>query len=127
MKKDKLKNKKSTFPKEENVDQNEANAKEGNNDFPGYPIYPSDDDIYHKEKEEKDMNPEYPFKTKKPNEVSGELNEKDFDEDMTGSDLDVPGSESENEQENDENEDEENDYYSLGGDDHENLDEDKGD
>ena len=50
-------------------------------------------------------------------------NEKDFEEDMTGNDLDVPGAELDDEQENIGSEDEENNYYSLGGDDHENLDE----
>jgi hypothetical protein len=46
---------------------------------------------------------------------------------MTGSDLDIPGAELDDEQESIGSEDEENNYYSLGGDDHENLDEDKGD
>ncbi len=27
-------------------------------DFPGYPIYPSSNDIYHKDKEESELNPE---------------------------------------------------------------------
>lgn len=60
-------------------------------------------------------------------EKPGKMNEKDFEEDMTGNDLDVPGAELDDVQENIGSEDEENNYYSLGGDDHENLDEDKGD
>ena len=43
-----------------------------------------------------------------------------------GEELDVPGSEDDDENEKIGEEDEENNYYSLGGDAHENLDEDKG-
>jgi hypothetical protein len=42
----------------------------------------------------------------------------------TGADLDVPGSETDDGNENIGEEDEENNYYSLGGDNHENLEED---
>ncbi len=44
----------------------------------------------------------------------------------TGDDLDVPGSELDDDSEDLGEEDEENNYYSLGGDNHENLEEDKG-
>jgi hypothetical protein len=47
-------------------------------------------------------------------------------EDMSGDDLDVPGSELDDQQESVGSEDEENNYYSLGGDDHNDLDENKG-
>jgi len=53
-------------------------------------------------------------------------NEKDFEDDMSGGDLDIPGSELDDQQESIGSEDEENNYYSLGGDDHNDLDEDKG-
>ena len=43
---------------------------------------------------------------------------------MIGSELDVPGSELDDENEIIGSEDEENNYYSLGGDNHENLEED---
>ena len=43
-----------------------------------------------------------------------------------GDDLDVPGSEMDNEQENNGMEDEENNYYSLGGDNHDDLEENRG-
>jgi hypothetical protein len=46
---------------------------------------------------------------------------------MSGSDLDIPGSELDDGQEKIGKEDEENNYYSLGGDHHNDLDEDKGD
>ena len=61
------------------------------------------------------------------NNTIGKNNEKDFIEDQSGSDLDVPGSELDDEQEKIGSEDEENNYYSLGGDGHNDLDEDKGD
>ncbi len=60
-------------------------------------------------------------------EKAGTSSEKDFDEDESGSDLDIPGSELDDEDEKVGNEDEENNYYSLGGDDHNDLDEDKSD
>lgn len=52
------------------------------------------------------------------------LNEDSIDIDMTGEDLDVPGSELDNPEENIGEEDEENNYYSLGGDNHEGQEED---
>jgi hypothetical protein len=96
------------------------------NKLPGYPVYPKKDDIYNTDKEEKDLNPEDITKIKSPNEKPGTRNEKDFKDDMTGEDLDVPGSESDEKEENEGSEDEENNYYSLGGDGHNNLEEDKG-
>jgi hypothetical protein len=51
-------------------------------------------------------------------------NEKDFDDDISGGDLDVPGSEPDNEFEITGSEDEENNYYSLGDDDHNDPEED---
>jgi hypothetical protein len=50
----------------------------------------------------------------------------DFNEDISGSDLDVPGSELDDELEEIGSEDEENNYYSLGSDDHNDLDEEDG-
>lgn len=67
------------------------------------PVYKKEDDIYNKDKEEH------------------------FEEDeISKSDegLDVPGAELDDADENIGEEDEENNYYSLGGDDHGNLDED---
>jgi hypothetical protein len=55
-----------------------------------------------------------------------ELNEKKFEEDMSGADLDIPGSELDDKQEEIGGEDEENNYYSIGGDNHNDLEEDKG-
>ncbi len=94
------------------------------NDFPGYPIYPESEDIYDKAKEE-DLNTEDLTKIKSDKDKVGRRNEKDFYEDVTGEDLDVPGSEADEANGNSGSEDEENNYYSLGGDDHNDLDEDE--
>jgi len=88
--------------------------KENKNSLPGYPLYPDNEDIYQRDKEEENIDPENILKTKTPNEVNRMLNEKDFKDDKTGGDLDVPGAELDDKQENIGNEDEENNYYSLG-------------
>jgi hypothetical protein len=110
--------------------------------------YPAKDDIYQRSKEETNIDPEDIQSTKIPNEDEGPIgrdewdfnsdvpgrgtgktssgrkqNEKDFDDDLSGDDLDVPGSERDRNGNGDE--DEENDYYSLGGDEHNDLDEDR--
>ncbi len=93
--------------------------------FPGYPQYPANEDIYNKFDKEFDIDPEDISKKKNSIKIdnTAKLNVKDFNEDQTGEDLDVPGSELDEEQENSGSEDEENNYYSLGGDDHNDLDE----
>lgn len=90
------------------------------------PVYAAAADIYNKNKLEEDLDPEDILKNKTLNEEEGLNNEKDFDEDVSGDDLDVPGSELDDEDENIGSEDEENNYYSLGGDNHNDLEEDKG-
>ena len=77
-----------------------------NEQVPGYPIYPASEDIYSKEKKE-------PY-----NEVEDFILDKG---------LDVPGSELDDANELIGEEDEENNYYSLGGDDHNDLEENNGD
>ena len=89
-------------------------------DLPGYPLYPANEDIFNKSKEETEINPEDTSKTKVANEKAGRNNERDFSEDVSGGDLDVPGSELDDEQEKIGSEDEENNHYSLGGDLHNN-------
>lgn len=88
--------------------------------------YPASDDIYNKGKKEMELNPSDLSKNKVPNEEAGSMNEKDFEENMSGDDLDVPGSELDDQQESVGSEDEENNYYSLGGDNHNDLEEDNG-
>lgn len=109
-----------------NQSESEKDNSEKDNSFPGYPSYSPSEDIYKKDKEEIDINPEDTSKTKKSNKTEGLSNEKSFSEDMTGDDLDVPGSELDDQQESIGSEDEENNYYSLGGDNHNDLDEDNG-
>jgi len=89
----------------------------------GYPIYPSTDDIYGKYQKEGSINPEEPTKHKFSGRT-GSKNKKDFSDDLSGDDLDVPGSELDDDMEMMGEEDEENNYYSLGGDNHNDLEED---
>ena len=72
------------------------------------PIYSADEDIYKKEKE-------VPFEEEKRIGINKKLS----------ADLDVPGSELDDAGEEIGEEDEENNYYSLGGDNHIDLEEDK--
>lgn len=105
----------------ENTDKNTTGKSK--EEFPGYPIYPASEDIYSNEKET-EIDPETMHKKtivedpEKPNH-SGNM------KDMSGDDLDIPGSELDDTQENIGSEDEENNFYSLGGDDKENQEEDK--
>jgi hypothetical protein len=103
-------------------------AKKTEEKLPGYPLYESKDDIYNKATEAKNINPEEVSKLKSANEMAEQerRNEKDFKDDKSGEDLDVSGAELDDEMEDVGSEDEENNYYSLGGDNHENLEEDKG-
>ncbi len=98
------------------------------NELSGYPIYPPSEDLFNNNITEKDVDTEDVLLIKAPNESSktGIYNEKDFTDDKSGSDLDIPGAELDDVQENIGSEDEENNYYSLGGDDHNDLDEDAG-
>jgi hypothetical protein len=90
-----------------------------------YPYYGESEDIYTQSKEEQDIDPENSSKNKSKNE---NLNRHpiSFHHNLYGSDLDVPGSELDDADERLGNEDEENNYYSLGGDDHNDLEEDNG-
>ena len=94
-------------------------------DAKGYPLYPKKDDIYSQAKEEKDIDPDDLSKIKPAND-KWEIDpdeELEIDGDLLGDDLDVPGSELDDDQEDTGNEDEENNYYSIGGDWHEDLEE----
>jgi hypothetical protein len=96
-------------------------------DFLEYNLYPASEDIYNKNKEEINIDPEDISKVKQSsidNEPVSD-NTNDFNDNESGSDLDIPGSESDDDQEVVGSEDEENNYYSIGGDDHNELDEDK--
>lgn len=82
-----------------------------NEKFP-LPRYPENEDIYKRDKEES-----LDELTGKKNSLKNELDEG----------LDVPGADLDDENEVIGEEDEENNYYSLGGDDHNDLEEDNGD
>lgn len=92
--------------------------------YSGYPTYPPNEDIYNKDKEETEIDPEDISKTKPSNENDGKFNEKNLNQDKSGDDLDIPGSELDDEQEDIGSEDEENNGYSIGGENHNNLEED---
>ena len=92
--------------------------------FPGYPPYPASEDIYAQGIKEEEIDPEDPTRLKVANEkTGGQWNEADYDHENSGDDLDVPGAEFDDADEAIGKEDEENNYYSLGGDNHADLDE----
>lgn len=101
--------------------QDELEAKRDQT-FPGYPTYPASEDIMNNEERE-ELDVEGVTGSRRINNeiareegsIPDEFNEED--------DLDVPGSELDDEEEKIGEEDEENNYYSLGGDRHEDLDE----
>ena len=87
----------------------------------GYPSYPANEDVFRKYLIENEINPEDISKIK--NRKSGPINTKEDFDDPTGGDLDIPGVDLDYDQENTGDEDEENNFYSLGGDDHDDLEE----
>ncbi|XZF15092.1 hypothetical protein ACTHGU_03075 [Chitinophagaceae bacterium MMS25-I14] len=98
---------------------NEQKNKEQEDDkkYPGYPAYSSGEDIYSQEEkageiEADDENVADAFRKQKKDNSMG---------------LDVPGAEDDDADELIGEEDEENNYYSLGGDNHNDLEEDNGD
>jgi hypothetical protein len=95
-------------------------------DLPGN--YPPSEDIFSQGLIEPDIDPEDTTRTKVAPELEpDDWNEKSFAEDLTGEDLDVPGSELDDSDEEIGREDEENNYYSLGGDNHNSQEENQGD
>ncbi|MCE6991317.1 hypothetical protein [Dyadobacter sp. CY323] len=95
-------------------------------DLPGN--YPAEEDVFRQGLIEEDIDPENPTELKEDIDIDAdEWNEKTFSDDVTGGDLDVPGSELDDDDEMIGREDEENNYYSLGGDNHETQEENQGD
>lgn len=88
------------------------------------PIYPPSEDIYNQDKKEPEIDPEDVSKKKPIDVYDGKQNVKDFNQDKSGSDLDIPGAELDDELEDVGSEDEENNGYSIGGDNHNDLEED---
>ena len=94
--------------------------------YPDNQNYPPSEDIYNNDKKEAEIDPEDVSKLKPTNTNDGKFNEKTFNQDKSGDDLDIPGSELDDDQEDIGSEDEENNGYSIGSDNHNNLEEDNG-
>ncbi|MFY7909988.1 MAG: hypothetical protein ACOVO2_10570 [Emticicia sp.] len=106
--------------------------KEEINNFPGYPLYPASEDVFSKFRNDAEIDPIEASEMQDSMSMAKihTQDEQNFESDLTerhqiGDNLDVPGSELDNEQENIGSEDEENNYYSIGGDNHNDLEEDK--
>ncbi len=93
--------------------------------LPASLLYGPEEDIYTKSKKVENINPDdNSVITDNPVDETA-MNEKGFEDDLSGSDLDVPGAELDDSNEEIGEEDEENNYYSLGGDNHDDLEESK--
>ena len=103
----------------------ESTVNDKMNEPEGYPVYPESEDIYNKFKKEKRIDPEDITKSKEQVIIRKE-SEVDLSENFTADDLDIPGIVVDDVEEVDGSEDEENNYYSLGGDDHIDLEENLG-
>lgn len=84
-------------------------------ELPGYPEYSEEEDIYISGKEEDDIDPENIHRKK-----HSSYND-DLEDDETGLNLDIPGSEIDDEMEDVGSEDEENNFYSLSDDHNDDL------
>jgi len=91
--------------------------------YPANVTYPPSEDIYNRNKKEADIDPEDISGIKPDNTNDGKYNEKTFNQDKSGNDLDIPGTELDDIQEEIGSEDEENNGYSIGGDNHSDLEE----
>ena len=119
---------KKEFNPSDTSEQPDSNQKTSNP--PGYPLYPADEDIYNKFEKEDGVDPENLDEPVKKSKSSNETDSEEVDElqeEHYGEELDVPGADLDDEQEAIGNEDEENNYYSIGGDNHNDLEEDQGD
>ena len=112
---------------ETKVPHQQADDKE-KTDLPGYPTYPANEDIYNQYQKKMDVNPEDISVMKESDETNTDESweEKEVEGELLSGDLDVPGSELDDEQEKIGNEDEENNYYSIGSDNHNDLEENQG-
>jgi hypothetical protein len=127
-----------TNKKDKPENKKKGKNKEENEQFPGYPAYPASEDIMNTKNREKEVdldidqvtasfrhNSELPISKQKDPGKSDEQ-EETWRQDKIGDDLDVPGAELDDEEEAIGKEDEENNIYSIGGDRHEDLEEDNG-
>lgn len=100
---------------------------EVNDAFPDYPAYPPSEDIYSNYSKEEEVDIEQPYNVKTTIDRLRSSTQENTEDNLSGDSLDIPGAELDDYEEYIGSEDEENNYYSLGGDNHENLDENKGD
>jgi hypothetical protein len=106
---------------------NDSSEEKSTEEFPDYPAYPSSEDIYSIYKKEEEVDIEHPYGGKNAVDKTRPLTIREKEEDdYIADDLDIPGAELDDDLEIIGSEDEENNYYSLGGDNHENLDENTG-
>lgn len=107
------------------MDPNRKEKEPFDDDLPGN--YPPHEDIFRQGLIDPTVDPDDISRLKNSENLDAdEWNEKSLGEDETGDDLDVPGSEYDDADEEIGREDEENNYYSLGGDNHNDLEEDQG-
>lgn len=111
-----VKQKKTDTPQPPSLEDQE---KKGGKTFPGYPSYPPGEDITKQGKEE-DLDVEKITRSSRPNPSNKQKNTPPEEKD-----LDIPGTELDDENEAIGEEDEENNFYSLGGERHEDLEEDQ--
>ena len=109
-------------------DQQPGNKKEEKEEkereeLPGYPVYPSSEDIYNRNQKETDIDPENLIGRKGVSAPGDDPAEADAHGSEAGNGLDIPGAELDDDLEEIGSEDEENNYYSLGGDNHDDLEE----
>ena len=111
-----------------NAEKNNSKEPNDESNVPDFLNYPSSEDIYRQGQKEEDIDPSDPTKMKQTADVESSTDPKelDFNSTQTGKDLDIPGAELDDDMENVGSEDEENNYYSIGGDNHEDLEENKG-
>ena len=102
--------------------KNTENKEPDTTKFPDSVNYPPSEDIYNQDKEETEIDPEDITQKKTAVANSPKSGNTEF---PATSDLDVPGAELDDAEEAVGSEDEENNYYSIGGDDHNDLEEDK--
>jgi len=85
--------------------------------FPGYPQHPSSEDVYNEHLVDSSDDPKNPQALNPSNEPVSSPDKHD---------LDIPGAELDDASEAIGEEDEENNYYSIGGDNHDDLEENQG-
>jgi hypothetical protein len=111
---------------EKDFEQQVASAK-NHKDLDGDSQYDSQTDISPKFEEEQDLTQAQIERFNDENETSAGFSFRGVRKDDIDNDLDVPGAEMDNNDEEIGHEDEENNYYSIGGDDHNSLEEHQGD